>query len=41
MNVKIGSRWRRLTSNSLRVCSSTPFAASITITTLSAAIRER
>jgi len=30
--VRIGSRWRRQTSNSLRVCPSTPFAASITMT---------
>ncbi len=41
MKVRIGRRWRRQTSNSLRVCSSTPLAASITITTLSAAISAR
>ena len=39
--VRIGSRCRRQTSNSLRVCSSTPFAASMTMTTLSAAISAR
>jgi hypothetical protein len=38
-NVRMGRRWRRQTSYSFRVCDSTPFAASITITTLSAAMR--
>ena len=39
--VKTGKRRRRHTSNNLRVCGSTPFAASSTMTALSAAIRVR
>jgi hypothetical protein len=41
MKVKIGMPRRRQTSKSLRVWVSTPFAASITISTASTAVRTR
>ena len=41
MKVMIGTSRRRQTSNSLRVCSSMPLAASMTITALSTAVSVR
>ena len=41
MKVKIGIPRRRQTSKSLRVCASTPLAASITMRTASTAVRTR
>ena len=41
MNVMIGVLRMRQTSRSLMVCASTPFAASMTMTAESAAIRVR